>query len=98
MPDIKNLIKDVKIKLGRDACHLIRPLEYKSGEKNRPWAIKTALGWTVSGALPKEQTSHLSVSCNLSLASDPRSEQIRKWWDMETYSSVCNVTGKSKKE
>ena len=23
---------------------------------------------------------------------------MKKWWDMETYSSVCNVTGKSKEE
>ena len=56
------------------------------------------MGWTVSGALPKNETSHLSVSCNLSIASDPLSEQMKKWWDMETYSSVCNVTGKSKEE
>ena len=56
------------------------------------------MGWTVSGALPKKETSHLSVSCNLSIASDPVSEQMKKLWDMETYSSVCNVTGKSKEE
>ena len=97
-PDIEISMKDVKVILGQDAYHLIRPLEYKSGEKSQPWAIKTALGWTVSGALPKNETSHLSVSCNLSIASDPLSEQMKKWWDMQTYSSVCNVTGKSKEE
>ena len=68
------------------------------GGKEPTKAVKTALGWTVSGALPKKETSHLSVSCNLSVASDPLSEQMKKWWDMETYSSVCNVTGKSKEE
>ena len=98
LPDIEISMKDVKVILGQDAYHLIRPLEYKSGEKSQPWAVKTALGWTVSGALPKKETSHLSVSCNLSIASDPLSEQMKKWWDMETYSSVCNVTGKSKEE
>ena len=96
LPDIEISMKDVKVILGQDAYHLIRPLEYKSGEKSQPWAVKTALGWTVSGALPKKETSHLSVSCNLSLAADPLSEQMQKWWDMETYSSVCNVTGKLK--
>ena len=98
LPDIEISMKDVKVILGQDAYHLIRPLEYKSGEKSQPWAVKTALGWTVSGALPKKETSHLSVSCNLSVASDPLSDQMKKWWDMETYSSVCNVTGKSKEE
>ena len=98
LPDIEISMKDVKVILGQDAYHLIRPLEYKSGEKSQPWAVKTVLGWTVSGALPKNKTSHLSVFCNLSIASDPLSEQMKKWWDMETYSSLCNVTGKSKEE
>ena len=98
LPDIEISMKDVKVILGQDAYHLIRPLEYKSGEKSQPWAVKTALEWTVSGALPKKETSHLSVFCNLSLASGPLSEQMKKWWDMETYSSVCNFTGKSKEE
>ena len=98
LPDIEISMKDVKVSLGQDAYHLIGPIEYKSEEKSQPWAVKTALGWTVSGAPPEKETSHLSVSCNLSIASDPLSEQMKKWWDMETYSSVCNVTGKSKEE
>ena len=98
LPDVEISMKDVKAILGQDAYHLLRPLEYKSGEKSQPWAVKTALGWTVSGALPKTETSLLSVSCNLSIASNLLSEQMKKWWDMETYSSVCNVTGKSKEE
>ena len=32
------------------------------------------------------------------MTSDPLSEQMKKWWDKETYSTVCNVTGKSKEE
>ena len=98
LPDIEFSMKDVKVILGQDAYHLIRPLEYKSGEKSQPWAVKTDLRWTVSGAFPKNETSYLSVSCNLSIASDPLSEQKKKVWDMKTYSSVCNVTGKSKEE
>ena len=46
-------MKDVKVILGQDAYHLIRPLEYKSGDRNEAWAVKTSLGWTVSGALKK---------------------------------------------
>ena len=66
LPDIENSMKDLKVILGQAAYHLIWPLDDKSGEKSQPWAVKTALGWTVSGALPKNETSRLSVSCNLS--------------------------------
>ena len=97
LPDIEISMKDVKVIFGLDAYLLIRPPEYKSGEKSQPWAVKTALGRTVSGVLPKKETIHLSVSCNLSIASEPLTEQ-KKWWDMETYSSVCNITGKLKEE
>ena len=78
LPDIEISMKDVKVILGQDAYHLIRPLEYKSGEKSQPWAVRTALGWTVSGALPMKETSHLSVSGNLSIPSDPLSGQMKK--------------------
>ena len=91
-------MKNVKIIIGQDAYHLIRTLKPKLREKSQPWVIKTVLGWTVSGALPKKETCHLSVSYNLSIASNPLSEQMKKWWDMQTYSSVCNVTGISKEE
>ena len=98
LPDIQVSMRDVKVILGQDAYHLIRPLEYKSGDKQQTWAVKTTLGWTASGALEKNETSHLTVSCHMSMTADPLADQLRKWWDMETYSSVCNVTGKSKEE
>ena len=98
LPDIKVSMADVKVILGQDAYHLIRPLEYKSGEKNEPWAVKTSLGWTVSGALPKTERNCMAASCNLSVFSDPLADQMKKWWDMETYASVCDVSGRSKEE
>ena len=44
----------VKGILGQNAYHLIMPLEDKSG-RNQPWAVKTALVWTISGALPNKK-------------------------------------------
>ena len=98
LPNKRVSMTDVKVILGQDAYHLIRPLEYKSGERNQPWAVKTALGWTISGALPKKETSNLSVSCNLSVASNQLANQMKKWWDMDTYASVCDVSGRSKEQ
>ena len=89
---------DVKVILGQDAYHLIRPLEYKSGDRNEPWAVKTSLGWTVSGALPKAETNCLAATCNLSVSLDPLADQMKKWWDMETYASVCDVSGVLRKK
>ena len=98
LPDIKVSMADVKVILGQDVYHLIRPLEYKSGGRDEPWAVKTSLGWTVIGALPKKETKCMAPSCNFSVSSDPLADQMKKWWDMETYASVCDVSGRSKEE
>ena len=98
LPDIKVSMADFKVILGQDAYHLIRPLEYKSGGRDEPWAVKTSLGWTISGALPKKETKCMAASCNFSVSSDPLADQMKKWWDMETYASVCDVSGRSKGE
>ena len=96
LPYIKVSMADVKVLLGQNAYHLIRPFEYKSGDRNEPWAVKTSLGWTVTGALPKTETNCLAALCNLSVSSDCLADQMKKWWDMETYASVCDVSGRSK--
>ena len=33
-----------------------------------------------------------------SVSSHPSADQIKNWWDMETYASVCDVSGRSKEE
>ena len=52
----------------------------------------------MSEALPKTETNCLGATCNLSVSSDPLADQMKKWWDMETYASVCDVSGRSKEE
>ena len=98
LPDIKVSMADVKVVLGQDAYHLIRPLEYKSGGRDEPWAVKTSLGWTVSGGLSKKETKYMVASCTFSVSSDLLADQMKNWWDMETYASVCDVSGRSKEE
>ena len=98
LPDIKVSMADVKVILGQDAYHLIRPLEFTPGGRDEPWEVKTSLGWTVSGALPKKETKCMAASCNFSVLSDPLADQMKKWWDMETYASVCDISGRFKEE
>ena len=40
----------------------------------------------------------MASSCNFSVSSDPLADQMKKWWDMETCASVCDVSGRSNEE
>ena len=54
----------VTIILGQNAYELIRPLEYKSGGENKPWAVKLPLSWTVSGTLPVKEIHSRVAACH----------------------------------
>ena len=40
----------------------------------------------------------MAASCNLSVSSDPLADHMKTLWNMETYASVCDVSGRSKEE
>ena len=46
-------LSKVKVILGQDCFDIIKPLEYKSGEVSSPCAIRSYLGWTIAGPLPR---------------------------------------------
>ena len=89
---------DVKVIVGQDAYHLIRHFDYKSGDRYMRWTVKTFLGSTVNGGLRKTKTYCMAASCNLSISSDPLADQMKRWWDIETYASLCDVSGEPKEE
>ena len=35
--------RNIKIRIGQDRFDLIHPVEYKTNEKNQPWAVRTPL-------------------------------------------------------
>ena len=81
-------LKKVAIILGQNAYELIRPVEYKNGGENKPWAIKLPLGWTVSGPVPINQLK-LSAACHVANNDDMKlAEVVKKWWDMESYGTL----------
>ena len=47
----KRFLMEVGIFFGQDAYDLQRPLEYKMGTRNEPFAVLTELGWVVSGTM-----------------------------------------------
>ena len=91
-------LKDVKMILGQHCYPIHRPEEYRSGANEEPWAVKTKLGWTLCGPLPQQKAVQMTASCVTASEDDVLAEQIKTWWDIESYASRCDVSGRSKKD
>ena len=91
-------LKDVKMILGQNCYHIHRPVEYKSCTNGEPWAVKTKLGWTLCGPLPQQKAVQMTASCVAASEDDALAEQIKTWWDIESYASRCDVFGRSKED
>ena len=91
-------LKDVKLILGQNCYHIHRPVEYRTCTNGEPWAVKTKLGWTLCGPLPQQKAVQMTVSCVTASEDDALAEQIKTWWDRESYASRCNVFGRSKED
>ena len=103
-PHLRNLpnqsynLNDVQVILGQDCYDFHHPFEYKKSEdKAAPWAVKSKIGWALSGPLPAKQAATLAITAK-SIADDKLANQLSKWWDIESYASNCEVTGHSKDE
>ena len=93
-------LKDVKVILGTDCLSLTRPLGYQRGQPGEPWAVRCSFGWAVNGPLPKKIVSSLT-SCHSSVhqsADFDLNEQIKTWWDSESYGSRVKTDGGSRSD
>ena len=68
-PHLKNLpnqsynLNEVQVILGQDCSDIYRPLEFKkSDNKTAPWAVKSKIGWALSGPLPAKQAATLATT------------------------------------
>ena len=89
---------DVEMILGQDVFHSIRPLEYfESDRANTPIAVRLPLGWVLSGPLPS--ATGLVSTCFKAVASSEKdsilAEQLRSWYDMESYGAYKQVDSRS---
>ena len=96
LPDDNMNLKNVILVLGHDNYHLLFPVEYKKGKRNEPWAVKTKLGWTLSGPLPKHEVAQVAANCDVAAEDDGLGAQIKSWFSMESYATRVNVSGRSK--
>ena len=54
-------LKDVKVILGQDCYHLHRATDYRKRGNAKPWAVRTKLGWMLSGPLPQQGSTKLAI-------------------------------------
>ena len=57
--------------------------------------MKSKIGW--SGPLPAKQAATLATTAT-SVSEDMLANQLSKWWDIESYASICDATSHSKDE
>ena len=87
---------EVGIILGQDAYALHRLLIYKIGTRSEPFAVLKELGWVVSVSMTgkrRQKVCHFAFTEDVNVA-----ENIKTWWDLETYASKINVVSQLKKE
>ena len=87
--------EEVKIIIGQDFYHAIRPVEYLLGEDSiSPCAVRRPIGWVLSGPLPPSFKSNSScfkcVVEDMSLA-----DQIKTWYELESYGAFKQVDARS---
>ena len=62
------------------------------------WAVKTKLGWTLCGPLLQQEAVQMTACCVTAPEDEALAEQIKTWWDIESYASDCDVSGRSKED
>ena len=98
LPNQNYNLNEVQVILGQDCYDIHHPFEFKRSEdKAAPWAVKSKIGWALSGPLPANQAATLAIAAT-SIEDDKLANQLSKWWDIESYASKCDVTGHSKDE
>ena len=78
--------QDVSILIGQDASQALMPLEVRRGKDNEPYAVRTALGWTVNGFV-SEETGSANALCSFICGSrsiEPSLDaQVQQFWKLD---------------
>ena len=85
---------DVKMKLGQDVLHSIRPLGFFEYDRDiSPMSVRIPL--VLSGPLPS--TSGLVSTCfkTVTQCDSKLADQLRSWYDMESFAAVKQVDPRS---
>ena len=89
-------LKRVKVFLGQNNYHLLFPVAHRKGKRNKTWAVKTKLGWTLNEPLPKHEVAQLAATSLVAAEVDEQGAQIKTWFTRESYATQVNVSGRSR--
>ena len=89
---------EVKVTLGQDCYHLHRAIDYRKCRNAKHWAVRTKLGWMLSGPFPQHETAKLATESLVAAEVEPLADQVKTWWSMESYASNCSASGRSKED
>lgn len=83
----KNLapLKDIELLIGQDVPWALAPLEVRAGGVKEPFAVRTRLGWTVSGPISaRGHTEDIATFLIEAGGPDSRLEtQVKRFWEIE---------------
>ena len=85
---------EVKVILGQDCYHLHRAIDYRKCGITKPWAVRTKLGWMLSGPLPRQESAKLATESLFAAELDPLAGQMKTRWSMGLYALNCSVSGR----
>ena len=87
-------LEDVKVILGQDCYQLHRAIDYRKCGNAKPWAVRTKLGWMLSGPLPQRESAKLATENLFAAELDPLASQMKTLWSMGLYPPTCSVSGR----
>ena len=86
-------INEVTLLIGQDHHELLIPREVRTGADSEPYAIRTALGWTVAGRLQETNNGHSSCAF---ISTDPHDIQLESLWALEKEPYAVPISHKDK--
>ena len=85
--------KDISILIGQDVPQALMPLEVRRGKDDEPYAVRTALGWTVNGPV-SEDTSVADALCSFICAGESiepsLDAQVQQFWKIDTGDAIAD--------
>ncbi|XP_064635262.1 uncharacterized protein LOC135492633 [Lineus longissimus] len=72
----------IELLIGQDVPEALIPLEVKRGEIGAPYAIRTALGWTLNGPIDSHNQCHM-VNVTTTVSDLGLQKQVEKLWKLE---------------
>ena len=85
LPPVKGV--DITVLLGAEVFDLIVPLEIRTGPKESPRAVRTALSWTATSRLPggSDINTVTAMKVHITTPKQDLSHQVQLWWKTESF-------------